>query len=204
MIHPAARGAWQELEAQLRPFVRRRVRSEVDVDDVIQDIFLRMLRGLGSLRDDDRFGPWVYQVARSAIADHLRSSAKHRVPNALEEQPEEPSSLPDDDTRVEQALAAHVGHLVTTLPSPYREALTLTELQGVTQNEAAKALGLSLSGMKSRVQRGRARLQRILEDCCHIACDARGHVLECEPRRTTSCSPACVGSPREPGTASAD
>jgi RNA polymerase sigma-70 factor (ECF subfamily) len=134
----------------------------------------------------------VYQVARSAVADHLRLSAKHRVPTAFEEQPDEASCPPDDDALVEQALAAHVGHLVTTLPSPYREALTLTELHGRTQKDAAKELGVSLSGMKSRVQRGRARLQRILEDCCHIACDARGNVMECEPRGETSCSPACA------------
>ncbi len=55
------------------------------------------------------------------------------------------------------------------LPSPYREALTLTELEGLTQKEAAEMLGISLSGMKSRVQRGRQQLRQALEDCCHIA-----------------------------------
>ncbi|HQP39291.1 MAG TPA: sigma factor, partial [Polyangiaceae bacterium] len=69
MIDPAARGAWRDLEAKLRPFVARRVRSDVDVDDIVQDVFLRMQRGLAGLRDEERFGPWVYQVARSAIAD---------------------------------------------------------------------------------------------------------------------------------------
>lgn len=71
---------------------------------------------------------------------------------------------------------------VSMLPSPYREALTLTELEGLTQKEAAEMLGISLSGMKSRVQRGREKLRAALEDCCHIALDARHRVVGCEPR----------------------
>ncbi|MFO0634577.1 MAG: TauD/TfdA family dioxygenase [Nannocystaceae bacterium] len=68
------------------------------------------------------------------------------------------------------------------LPSPYREALTLTELEGLTQREAAQMLGVSLSGMKSRVQRGRVQLRRALEGCCDIAVDARGRVIAYTPR----------------------
>lgn len=181
MIDPAARGAWRALEAKLRPFVARRVRSETDVDDVVQDVFLRMQRGLAGLRDDERFGPWVYQVARSAIVDHQRVAAKHRVvaADALEDQPLEPD---DDDRAVEEALATYLAPFVAALPSPYREALTLVELEGLTQKQAAEMLGVSLSGMKSRVQRGRVQLRRALEACCEIAVDARGRVVACEPR----------------------
>ena len=68
------------------------------------------------------------------------------------------------------------------LPSPYREAITLTELEGLTQAEAARMVGISVSGMKSRVQRGRARLREMFEACCEIALDGRGAVMQCEPR----------------------
>jgi RNA polymerase sigma-70 factor (ECF subfamily) len=182
MIEPAARGAWRDLEAKLRPFVARRVRSAVDVDDVVQDVFLRMQRGLAGLRDDQRFGPWVYQVARSAIADHQRAAVRH--PLASGAPPEEEAALPDaeDDGAIERELAAYVAPFVAMLPSPYREALTLTELEGLTQKDAAAMLGISVSGMKSRVQRGRQQLGKALDDCCHIALDARGRVVSCEPR----------------------
>jgi RNA polymerase sigma-70 factor (ECF subfamily) len=71
---------------------------------------------------------------------------------------------------------------VAALPSPYREAITLTELQGMTQKEAAAMLGISLSGMKSRVQRGRKQLQELLQACCEIALDPRGRVMSFEKR----------------------
>lgn len=145
MIDAAARGAWSELDSKLRPFIARRVRSEVDVDDVVQDVFLRMQRGLGGLRDEERFGPWVYQVARSAIGDHQRVAAKHRV---VEDGCDREGSVEvdEDDRAVEQALASVVALFVAALPSPYREALTLTELEGMTQKQAAEMLGISLSG----------------------------------------------------------
>lgn len=180
MIESAARGSWRELEAKLRPFVARRVRSQVDVDDVLQDVFLRMQRGLAGLRDEERFGPWVYQIARSAIVDHQRVAAKFRVVDA--DGREEPLLEDDDACAVGEELAGYLAPFVATLPSPYREALTLVELEGLTQSQAAVMLGVSLSGMKSRVQRGRARLRKALEDCCHVALDARGRVVGFEPR----------------------
>lgn len=181
MIDPAARGAWRELEAKLRPFIARRVRSDVDTDDVLQDVFLRMQRGLGGLRDEERFGPWVYQVARSAIVDYQRVATKHRVVDG-DGREDQPMAVEDDDRAVEQELAGYLASFVAMLPSPYRDALTLVELEGLTQKQAAEMLGISLSGMKSRVQRGRVQLRKALEDCCHIALDARGRVVSCEPR----------------------
>jgi RNA polymerase sigma-70 factor (ECF subfamily) len=181
MIDPAARGAWRVLEAKLRPFIARRVGAQADVDDVLQDVFLRMQRGLSGLRDEERFGPWVYRVARNAVVDHQRRAVKHRLPDD-EVVPVEIADEEDDDGVVERELAGYLAPFVATLPSPYREAITLTELEGLTQKQAAQMLGISLSGMKSRVQRGRQRLRKALEDCCHIALDVRGRVVACEPR----------------------
>lgn len=184
MIDAASRGAWRELETKLRPFVARRLRSAADVDDVIQDVFVRMHRSVSSLRDDERFGPWVYQVARSAIIDHQRSSARHPLADgdAPELTSSEHTEHDTDDGAVERELASYLAPFVATLRSPYREALTLTELEGLTQKDAAVMLGISVSGMKSRVQRGREHLRASLEACCKIAVDARGRVIACQPR----------------------
>lgn len=190
MIDSAARGAWRELEAKLRPFVARRVHTQPDTDDVLQEIFVRMQRGLSGLRDDERFGPWVYQVARSAIADHLRIAAKHRVVDA-DVGDEQAPTLEHDGVAVEHTLASYIAPFVAMLPSPYREALTLTELEGLTQKQAAEMLGISISGMKSRVQRGRVQLRKALEDCCHIALDSRGRVMSCEPRAAGKLPSGC-------------
>jgi RNA polymerase sigma-70 factor (ECF subfamily) len=183
MIDAAARERWSDLDAKLRPFIARRVRSPSDVDDVVQEVFLRMQRGIEGLRDDERFGPWVYQVARSAIADHHRAALRHGLTaQAQASVPADEAPAPEPEDETEQIVATYLAPFIAMLSSPYREALTLTELEGLTQKEAAVMLGISVSGMKSRVQRGREHLRAALEACCNIALDARGHVVSCEPR----------------------
>jgi RNA polymerase sigma-70 factor, ECF subfamily len=181
-----------DVAERLRPFVARRV-PPADVDDVLQDVFVRMQRGLGALRDDERFTAWLFQIARSAIAEHGRARARHPLP-AGAEAPEVPAELDDDDDRAAaSALSGCVAGFVAKLPSPYREAVTLVELEGLTAREAAGLAGVSVSGMKSRVQRGRARLRALFEECCAIALDARGKVTDYEarPAPRTACTRRC-------------
>jgi len=179
MIQPAA--AWDDVASRLRPFIARRIAAP-EVDDVLQDVFVRMQRGLPSLHDDERFTSWLFQIARSAVGDHLRARMRHPLP-ASEHPPDPPAeSAGDDDREVARALSGCVSLFVAMLPSPYREAVTLVELEGLTAREAAEMAGISVSGMKSRVQRGRARLRELFEACCEIALDARGKVVDYTPR----------------------
>ncbi|HTM22712.1 MAG TPA: sigma-70 family RNA polymerase sigma factor [Kofleriaceae bacterium] len=194
--------AWREVEDRLRPFVARRV-SAADVDDVLQDVFLRMHRGLGGLRDDQQLGAWLYQVARSAIAEQGRARARHPLAAGADppELPVDPAAAEHDDRQAARALAGCLSAFVARLPSPYREAVTLVELEGLTAREAAELTGISVSGMKSRVQRGRAQLRHLLEQCCDIELDARGKVSGFTPvaiRRIADQGGACCATSSRP------
>ena len=116
------------------------------------------------------------------LVDHLR---KRRAVEGLEEVAA-PEPEPEERA-LEVALAHWLATQVAELDAPYREALELTELGGLSQKEAAERLGISYSAMKSRVQRGRAKLGRVLGDCCRVELDARGNLLELEPRRCEGC-----------------
>jgi len=182
MIPAEARGAWREIEARLRPYVARRVASASDVDDILQEIFARVHRGLAELRDGERFGGWVYRIAEHVIIDSARARARNPVVPSTQ-LPDRADAEPGDDADALQSdLGECVALFVARLPSPYREAITLTELEGLTQKDAAEMLGISLSGMKSRVQRGRERIRDMFDECCRISVDCRGRVVECEPR----------------------
>jgi len=181
MIGLEARGAWKELERHLRPYLARRVASPADIDDLLQDIFVRMHRGLASLQDEERFGGWVYRVANNAIVDKARQRARSPEVGSVDEL--EASTIADEATeQLQSDLGECVALFVGRLSSPYREAITLTELEGLSQKEAAEMLGISVSGMKSRVQRGREKIRHMFEECCQISVDCRGRVTECEPR----------------------
>jgi RNA polymerase sigma-70 factor, ECF subfamily len=193
MIGPEARGAWKELEQKLRPYLARRVASPTDIDDLLQDIFVRMHQGLTELRDEERFGGWVYRIANSAVVDRARQ--RSRAPQTGPEHDVAAIDLPEtseDDLQAD--LGECVALFVSRLPSPYREAVTLTELQGLTQRDAAEMLDISLSGLKSRVQRGREKIRHMFEECCQISVDCRGRVIECEARNLDQVPEDCRGA----------
>lgn len=181
MIGAEARGAWKELEQRLRPYLARRVASPADVDDLLQDIFVRMHQNLGSLRDDERFGGWVYRIANSALADRARRGS--RAPQLVQADHIAASLAPEAQAdELQSDLGECVALFIGRLPSPYREAVTLTELEGLTQSAAAEMLCVSLSALKSRVQRGRDKIRHMFDECCQISLDCRGRVIECEAR----------------------
>ena len=191
MIGTEARGAWKELERRLRPYLARRVASPADIDDLLQDIFVRMHQGLSSLRDEERFGGWVYRVANSAIVDKARRRARTPEVDSADGVEVGVPLADDDAEQLQSDLGQCVALFVARLPSPYREAITLTELEGLTQKEAAEMLGISFSGLKSRVQRGRDKIRHMFEECCRISVDCRGRVIECEPRDLEEVPPDC-------------
>lgn len=127
-----------------------------------------------------------FQIARSSVAEHMRTRARHPIAAADAEQ--DPATETDEDDReAARELAGCVSMFVTQLPSPCREAITLVELEGRTTKEAAEMVGISVSGMKSRVQRGRAQLRGLFDRCCDIALDARGKPADFTPRPQPSC-----------------
>ena len=79
--------------------------------------------------------------------------------------------------------------MIESLPEHYREALMLSEIDGLTQKEVAERLSLSVSGAKSRVQRGRAMVKDMLFDCCKFEFDHRGNVMDYE--RKDNCCDTC-------------
>jgi RNA polymerase sigma-70 factor (ECF subfamily) len=78
--------------------------------------------------------------------------------------------------------------MIDRLAEPYREAIRLTDLGAHTQADAAARLGLTVPGMKARVQRGRAQLREHLAACCRIELDRRGQISDFEPKGSRSCS----------------
>jgi RNA polymerase sigma-70 factor (ECF subfamily) len=164
---------------QIRPFVARRV-APADVDDVMQEILQRVHSGVDALDDDTRFVAWLHRVARNVIVDHHRRAGRREVRHdAFAAEWRDDADERDDAFA---SLAIFVRAFVGMLPAPYREALTLTEIDGLTMREAAEREQVSISGMKSRVQRGRRLLRELFEACCEIALDARGRVVDYAPR----------------------
>ncbi len=161
---------------ELYRFVLKRVRDEAAAEDIVQEVWLKAYARQSSLRHASKLRPWLYQITRNAIVDHYRA---HR-PSVTVPGEWPLHRAPADDHRAQEELAGCLVPLLDQLPAIYREALRLTEFEGVTQRELASRLGLSLSGAKSRVQRGRQMLRDVLVTCCRVELDRRGGVANYE------------------------
>ncbi len=164
---------WDQYSRRLLAFLRGKVSNEADAEDLLQEVFLRIHTNLAGLRSLCRLESWVYQIARNAVIDHYRS---RRITEDLPETLAVDQAFYEEDLEAE--LAPSLRELVNTLPEPYREALLLTEYQGISQKDLATRLGISNSGAKSRVQRARAMIRDNLLSCCHFELDRRGRIVD--------------------------
>lgn len=168
---------WDQFHDNLYAFVLKRVRNEADTDDILQDVFIRIHQSLDKLKDEKKLESWVFQIARNATNDFFRKQSKL----SGEEFPE----LEDQDVGFygKQEMFCCLQPFVKELPEKYRMAIELADLQGKKQGEVAKILGISHSGAKSRVQRGREILKEKFVECCHFTIDENGKLTgeqDCE------------------------
>ncbi len=182
----------EEHYERLRRFVRSRVSNPEEADDLVQEICLRAVKKVDTIRDSSRVESWLFQIARNAIIDHYRRARPL-------------GQLPDDliDSRdfvhlETSELSDCLPSLFEGLPEPDREALRLTAIDGMKQRELAERLDISLSGAKSRVQRARKRLRDLIVTCCHLELDRLGGVINIQPnggcqiQTCASCQPDCA------------
>ncbi|NCJ07887.1 RNA polymerase sigma factor SigZ [Synechococcales cyanobacterium C] len=180
---------WQAFHDRLYRFIQQRVQNPTDADDILQEVFLRIHHRLSTVRDRDRLVSWIFQIARHAVIDYYRAAAKQReVTNEQEiDLAASPWTEEEAVATLNQELATCLQPMLKALPASYQKAIALVELEGMTQKAAAEQLGLSLSGAKSRVQRGRQKLKAMLLQCCEIQRDRLGNVIDYQAKATASC-----------------
>jgi len=135
---------------------------------------------------------WLHQIVRNLIVDARRRVRRQR--DLLEAAAVEPTGVPTPEPTPEEAaaderdafaaVAQSLPMFIEALDPIYRDALRMTELEGLTQAEAAARAGVSVSGMKARVQRGRRQVYDALQRCCAFEVDARGRMTGCTPHPT--------------------
>jgi RNA polymerase sigma-70 factor, ECF subfamily len=172
-----AEAIWKSLNTPLERFIRSKTPDTETAHDLLQDVYIKIHRGIDTLRDNERTEAWVYQIARNTITDYYRREKPTVEISDFIVSPEE-----ETEDEITARLTKSVRGMIDFLPDDYREALLLTEYEGLSQKELAERAGISLSGAKSRVQRGRKLLREMLLACCHFQFDRLGKVIDYYPR----------------------
>ena len=176
---------------RLRRFVRSRVSNPEEADDIVQEVCLRAVRKIDTIRDETRVESWLFQIARNAIIDHYRRT------RPIDPLPEGLIDNSDIDLVDQADLSDCIPGLLNGLNEPDQQALRLTAIDGIKQRELADHLGISISGAKSRVQRARKRLRELIVRCCHLEMDRLGGIInihpvaDCGPTNDTACQAGC-------------
>lgn len=178
---------YRQFYQQLLGYVRRKVRSKEDADDILQNVFIRISSSVENLSDEKKMKAWIFAITRNAVIDYYRMRA-HRTKSAvMENATGDVIDSPDSDPT--QGLVQCVASMIELLPIQYRDVITASEIDGIPQKALAEIYGVPYPSMRSRIQRGRHRLKKILYACCHIDSDNRGNILEI--RLNQGCGKSC-------------
>jgi RNA polymerase sigma-70 factor, ECF subfamily len=149
---------WQEHEKKLRIYIRKRVHNPADTDDILHTVLLKVHRYCEKSSDIRNLNAWLYQVCYHAIADHYKQKARFESLRG-NELSETSRVSTDSEARV------WIERLLSQLPGKYAEPVRLADIEGLKQQDIADKTSLSLSGAKSRIQRGREKLKSKFEEC---------------------------------------
>ncbi len=173
---------WQEYYTALHRFIQNRVGDVATADDILQEVFVKIYSKIDTLKENTKIQSWIYQITRNAIIVHFRSQ------KTTEELSEDyPAAEIDDVEKARQELETCLLPMIQNLPVPYRQAIMLAEINGITQKQLAEKQGISLSGAKSRVQRGRSMVKDMLLECCNFEFDHKGKLLDYEEKNKNHC-----------------
>ncbi len=174
--------AWQAHEAELRGYLRHRLSDSDAADDVLQDVFVKAMRQGQGFCTLDNPRAWLFQVARNAVVDRLRTSHPHE---ALTDEMADTTPVDVQPAAPVDALAECVARTLSELSTEDSAILRACDIEGQTQRAFAQAQGLSLSAVKSRLLRARRRLRERLTVACQVTFDADGSVAAHVPRPPT-------------------
>ncbi|MFM9884486.1 MAG: sigma-70 family RNA polymerase sigma factor [Burkholderiales bacterium] len=155
--------AFARLQQSLRGYLRRRLQDPAQVEDLLQDIFVKALTSERAGRRINNLAGWLHAAARTTLIDHYRATG--RAIEALDDSIPNPEM---DDLRLHQALSACLMPFIDQLAPIYRDTLVATDIQGKTMQSLAEMQRVSLSAIKSRAVRARAMLKETLLACCHV------------------------------------
>lgn len=159
-------GLFNSIKDDLLRFIARRVRDVKDAEDIFQDVFLKVVKHADSLKEKEAVRSWIFAIASNQIKDYYRKS-KYKVYN----------NMLDDDkvsigNEIKSAMAVTLESerclfaLISQLDEKYRYVLIKVVIEGMSQKDLAEEMKIPDSSLRSRVQRGKAKLKGLAEKKC--------------------------------------
>lgn len=155
--------ASSRLRQRLRTYLRRRVPDLTVADDLLQDIFVKAIASERAGHQIRNLTGWLHAAARTTVIDYYRTRGE-----PMQELDESTPAHEVHDIRLHEEITDCLKPLMEQLPASYRDTLIATDIHGETMRSVAEKEQVSISAIKSRASRARARLKEKLLACCHV------------------------------------
>jgi len=163
---------WLEYRSALKRFLHAKVSNEADVEDLLQEILIKTYNNLDAVKRQKSVKSWLFQIANNTIIDYYRKRGRVQSINVEELLPVESSQ----ESKID--LSNCISPFINSLPDEHANLLTAIDLNNQSQKQYAEQIGISYSTLKSRVQKSRALLKQVFDDCCHFKIDKIGNVYD--------------------------
>ncbi len=168
---------WISYHARLLAFINTRV-DTADSEDILHEVFIKVHERIDSLREAEKLESWLFQITRNSIIDYYRKK------RPTDERPDWLSIETSTDNyadNIRQELSLCLLPMIDELPEKYRTAVYMSEIEGRPQSAVASQENISISGAKSRIQRGRQLLKAMLNRCCAIEINNKNQLVNYHP-----------------------
>lgn len=171
-----------------------RIVGQDDAEDISQEVFIKINKSLETLEDENKLSYWIFRIALNAARDHIRMK-KSKIPVVffedlsrsidsgsqikLKEFADTRSKTPDEKLIKDEMIRCYIDY-VEKLPEKYYEIYVLDEFEGLSNQEIADRLSITLDTVKIRLHRARTELHEILRKNCSCYSDKNG-IIMCEP-----------------------
>lgn len=156
---------WEEFSGRVRSHLLRKMRDRGDVDDLMQEIFMKIHAHLPHLREREKLSSWIYRIAENTLNDYYR---KGPIRETEYDENKTVRGGPDEENPLE-GIEGCIEAFIARLPDKYREPLVMSDVEGISQKDIAEKMEISYSGLKSRVQRGREMIKEMFVECCRLS-----------------------------------
>jgi len=167
-------GSYQEIHEvfsrKVLNFIYRMVNSPEEAEDLTQETFVAVYQKLGTLKDDSKFEPWLFRIARNFVYQRYRTRAPSTVSiDAIDDNGQLVTQLVDTRKNPDEAfqtveLEDVVADVVAGLPEKYREVFILSALQHLSYQEIAEIVGRSLPSIKTDIHRARLEVRKRVKE----------------------------------------
>lgn len=172
---------YEKIYKQIGVYIRKLTSDSEHIDEVTQEVFLKIHRSIATLKNNDKLTSWLNRIVYTTLIDHYNKQKKAAVSDTVLL-----TAQTDENNEDNPALMACIMELLDLLPIEQRELLKAVEIDGLKQTDYAKQHNIKLSTVKSRVQRAKQKIKEQILSGCYLQTDKFGNVVDYRPPKNKS------------------